>query len=145
MCLPSSCTMPHHCVRRSVKHSTWLNPLCYQRCLTSGFATQPPCMCQSCFSTQMPEQQSACDSLSECRATTDQNELLVGLTWQQRKTPLVLRSKVRSQSSSLQSSAAAFLLMPALLTAICRPPSPATTVSTILHHIIPCVSTTLND
>ena len=57
------------------------------------------------------------------------------LTWQHRNRPLAFTPKVASQSASLVSSAAAFLLMPALFTAMCRPPSCSMTVSTILSHI----------
>ena len=46
---------------------------------------------------------------------------------------MVLTSKVARQSSSGHSSPEAFLLMPALLTAMCRPPRPFTVSSTILH------------
>mmetsp|Transcript_312 Transcript_312/g.866 ORF Transcript_312/g.866 Transcript_312/m.866 type:complete len:274 (+) Transcript_312:94-915(+) len=51
--------------------------------------------------------------------------------WQQRKTPRVLRSKVRSQSARGVSSAAEFLLTPALFTAMSSAPHASTTRATM--------------
>mmetsp|Transcript_954 Transcript_954/g.2878 ORF Transcript_954/g.2878 Transcript_954/m.2878 type:complete len:283 (-) Transcript_954:680-1528(-) len=51
--------------------------------------------------------------------------------WQHMKTPRVLTPNVASNSAIGVSSAAEFLLMPALLTATCKPPSRSTAVATI--------------
>ena len=58
---------------------------------------------------------------------------LAGGTWQHRNRPLVFTLNVRSHSCSGVSSAALFLLTPALFTAMSSPPSAATVSATILH------------